>query len=70
MVPILLIVTGMTSLAVVLVYVSLPLAVPLIREVRAGGDPRRLNPVLKGTARLSLVFACLFGVGLALDRVV
>ena len=30
----------------------------------AGGDPRRLNPVLKQTARLSLVFALLLAVGL------
>ena len=29
------------------------------------GDPRRLNPVLKETARLSLLFAVLFAVGLA-----
>jgi 1,4-dihydroxy-2-naphthoate octaprenyltransferase len=49
---------------------SLPLAVPLARVVFADGDPRRLNPVLKGTARLQLVFAALFAAGLALDRAV
>ena len=36
---------------------TLPLAVPLLRTVRAFGDPRQLNAVLKGTARLALVFA-------------
>ena len=44
---------------------ALPLAVPLLRTVRAFGDPRELNPVLKGTARLALVFALLFAAGLA-----
>jgi hypothetical protein len=44
--------------------------VPLLRVVRAGGDPRRLNPVLKGTARLALAFAVLFALGLAVPGVV
>jgi len=68
--PVLLAIVGGAGLSVLLPLVSLPLAVPLLREVRAGGDPRRLNPVLKGTARLSLVFSVLFAIGLALDRVV
>jgi len=70
LVPILLVLVGSSGPSVLLPLVSAPLAVPLLREVGAGGDPRRLNAVLKGTARLSLVFACLFAVGLALDRVV
>jgi 1,4-dihydroxy-2-naphthoate octaprenyltransferase len=44
---------------------ALPLALPLWRVVRAQGDPRRLNPVLRGTARVTLVFAVLFAAGLA-----
>jgi len=48
---------------------ALPLAVPLLRTVRDFRDPRELNPVLKGTARLSLVFALLFAVGLRLSAV-
>jgi hypothetical protein len=48
----------------------LPMAIPLVRVVFAEGDPRRLNPVLKGTARLQLVFAALFATGLALYRAV
>ena len=52
--------------AVLLPLLCAPLALPLLRVVRAGGDPRRLNAVLAGTARLSLVFAALLAVGLAL----
>ena len=68
-VPGLLLAGGWASPAVLLPLVSLPLAWPLagiVREAAAGGDPRRLNPVLRGTARLSLVFALLFAAGLAL----
>lgn len=58
--------TGASSIPVLLPLASLPLAVPLVRTVRADGDPRRLNAVLRGTARLSLIFGVLFAVGLAL----
>ena len=44
---------------------SLPLAVPLLRVVRSFGERRELNLVLKGTARLALVFGLLFAAGLA-----
>jgi 1,4-dihydroxy-2-naphthoate octaprenyltransferase len=54
--------------AVLLSLLSVPLAIPLLRVVYAAGDPRRLNLVLKGTARLTLVFAALFAAGLALGR--
>jgi len=53
---------------VLLPLVSFPMALPLWRRVRAGGDPRRLNAVLRGTARFSLVFSLLFAVGLAAAR--
>ncbi len=53
---------------VLLPLVSFPMALPLWRRVRAGGDPRRLNAVLRGTARFSLVFSLLFAVGLAAPR--
>ena len=69
-VPVLLFVSGATTVWVLLALVSAPLALPLLRVVHAGGDPRRLNAVLKGTARLSLVFALSFAVGLALARIV
>lgn len=44
---------------------SMPLAIPLLRSVRGFREPGELNSVLKGTARLSLVFSLLFGLGLA-----
>ncbi|MBF8290316.1 MAG: 1,4-dihydroxy-2-naphthoate octaprenyltransferase [Chloroflexi bacterium] len=44
---------------------ALPLAAPLLRTVRYFDEPRRLNPVLKGTARLALVHGLLFAAGLA-----
>lgn len=47
---------------------TIPMAVPLWRTVCADGDPRRLNPVLRGTARLTLVFAMLFAAGLVAGR--
>ncbi len=50
---------------VLLPLLALPLAAPMWRSVRAEGDPRRLNLVLRGTARLTLVFALLFAIGLA-----
>jgi 1,4-dihydroxy-2-naphthoate octaprenyltransferase len=65
-VPLVLVVVGAASVAVLLVLLSLPLVVPLVRVIHSDGDPRRLNPALKGTARLSLVFAVLFAVGLAI----
>lgn len=54
--------------AVLLSLLAVPMAIPLLRVVYSGGDPRRLNPVLRGTARLTLVFAVLFAAGLALGR--
>lgn len=50
---------------VLLPLLSLPLAVPLVRTVRGFTEPRQLNPVLKGTARLALVYSVLFAIGLA-----
>ncbi len=44
---------------------TVPLALPLLRTVRTFQDPRALNPVLKGTARLVLAYGLLFAVGLA-----
>ena len=70
LVPPLLMLTGAANLPVLLPLASIPLAVPLVREVLADGDPRRLNPVLAGTARLGLVACALFAAGLALDGVV
>jgi 1,4-dihydroxy-2-naphthoate octaprenyltransferase len=51
---------------VLLAWLTAPIALGLIARVRAGGDPRRLNPVLAGTALLSLRFSALFALGLAI----
>ncbi len=56
---------GLRALAQGLPLASLPLALPLMRTVRDFEEPGELNHVLKGTARLALVFGLLFGVGLA-----
>jgi 1,4-dihydroxy-2-naphthoate polyprenyltransferase len=53
------------ALAVTLPYLSLVMALPLLRAVRAFREPTELNAVLKGTARLALVFSILFAIGLA-----
>jgi 1,4-dihydroxy-2-naphthoate octaprenyltransferase len=68
-VPLLLVLpgTGFGPL-ILLPFAALPLAVPLLRSVYASGDPRRLNSVLRGTARLSLAFAALLSVGLSAGR--
>ncbi len=70
LVPVAMLLTGSARYPALLPLLCLPMAVPLLRVVFADGDPRRLNPVLKGTARLQLVFATLFALGLALYRVV
>jgi 1,4-dihydroxy-2-naphthoate octaprenyltransferase len=67
-VPVLLVVAG-RGLAVLLPLLALPLARPLLRTVRTFGEPRQLNLVLKGTARLALVFGLLFAIGLAVSGV-
>jgi 1,4-dihydroxy-2-naphthoate octaprenyltransferase len=69
-VPAALVIAADVTPAALLPLASLPLTVPLLRDVHAGGDPRRLNPVLRATARLSLVYCLLFAVGLALPGVV
>ena len=58
-------VAGLSGPAALLALLAAPLAFPLLRTVFDDGDPRRLNPVLKGTARLELVVAVLLAVGLA-----
>ena len=55
---------------VLLPLLTLPMATPLLRTVRGFGEPRELNLVLKGTARLSLAFSLLFALGLALSGLV
>jgi 1,4-dihydroxy-2-naphthoate polyprenyltransferase len=69
LVPVVLAIAGW-GIAVLLPVLAVPLARPLLRTVRTFGEPRQLNLVLKGTARLALIFGLLFGVGLAIRGVV
>jgi len=64
-VPVALVAAG-RGLTVLLPLLALPLASPLLRTVRTFSEPRQLNLVLKGTARLALVFGVLFAAGLAI----
>jgi 1,4-dihydroxy-2-naphthoate octaprenyltransferase len=49
---------------VLLPWLSLPLAWGLARTVLGGAAGRALNPVLKQTGRLELIFGVLFALGL------
>jgi 1,4-dihydroxy-2-naphthoate polyprenyltransferase len=51
---------------VLLPMLTLPMTRPLLAVVRGFDEPRELNLVLRGTARLSLAFSLLFALGLAL----
>ena len=64
-VPIALLLAGF-GIVELLPLLSAPLVGPLLRTVRDFREPRQLNPVLKGTARLDLVFGVLFAASLAL----
>jgi len=64
-VPIALLLAGF-GISQLLPLCSAPLVRPLMRTVRDFREPRQLNPVLAGTARLALVFGLLFAVALGL----
>jgi 1,4-dihydroxy-2-naphthoate polyprenyltransferase len=65
-VPVALAVAGF-GFAVLLPLAAIPLALPLWRTVRTFAEPQELNPVLKGTARLTLGYSLLLAVGLAIS---
>lgn len=64
-VPALLVLTDRAPTALLLVLCALPLAIPLIRSLRADRGPA-LNRTLAGTARLFLVWSVLYALGLVL----
>ncbi len=66
-VPVVLLAAG-RGVAQLLPLLSVPLVGPLLRVARGYGEPRELNAVLKGTARLALVFGLLFAAALALRQ--
>jgi 1,4-dihydroxy-2-naphthoate octaprenyltransferase len=61
----LLVVTGVISPLALLSLASLPLAAKLWRGIGSSTVPERLDPVVKRTAGLHLVFGLLFAVGIA-----
>ncbi|CCF84863.1 1,4-dihydroxy-2-naphthoate polyprenyltransferase [Nitrolancea hollandica] len=65
-VPLLLWFSDASSAWVLLSWLSLPLAIPLVRGVMGRLAGRALNPVLKRTGQLHLVFGLLFTIGLLL----
>lgn len=65
LVPLALILTGLTDKGPALPFVTLPLAIILVRSIwRENG--KALNPILAGTARLCLWFAAVLAIGLML----
>ena len=50
-----------------LAWLSLPMGLRCVRTVVGGAAGRQLNPILKGTAQLHLVFGALLALGLLLD---
>lgn len=60
---------SLLPLAVLAPLLTLPLARPLVGAVHGFAEPRELNRVLKGTARLALWFGLLFAAGLAVSGV-
>ena len=67
-VPVILLAAGLARPAVLVALLPVVMVPPLVREVAAAGpgtDRRRLNLVLRGTARLSLAYGVLFAIGLA-----
>ena len=64
-VPVALLAAG-RGLPILLPMLALPLAFPLDRTVHSFSEPRELNLVLKGTARLALVYGLLLTTGLAI----
>ncbi|HEY8418654.1 MAG TPA: 1,4-dihydroxy-2-naphthoate polyprenyltransferase [Limnochordales bacterium] len=63
-VPLVLWVAGLRGPLILLPALSLVVSVPLLRTVLGGATGFALNPVLKGTGRLHLVFGLLLAAGL------
>lgn len=67
--PIVLAVIDLDALWTIAVWLSIPLAIPLFRIVRSEKG-RALNAALAGTARLEIVYAILFALGLIVSRLI
>ncbi len=69
LVPLLLALSG-RGVTVLLPVLAMPMARPLLQTVGTFTEPLQLNPVLKGTARLALIYGLLFALGLALGDMI
>lgn len=68
LVPLLLAITNLERIYLLLTWLSAPLAAPLLRTVNSQVG-RALNTALAGTARLEIVYAILFALGLIVARI-
>lgn len=67
LVPFVFIISGRGNWFLLLPLLSLPLALPLIRQMNGLYEGKDLNRTLGGTAKLSLIFSILFSAGLVLS---
>ena len=65
-IPFIFILSGAVNWFLLLPILSLPMAVPLIKQVNGQYTGSELNKTLGGTAKLSLIFGILFSLGLVL----
>lgn len=68
LIPLVLAATDPSRRLLVLPLLSLPLAIALVRQVGSGVAGPALNPVLKRTAGLLLIFGALLAIGAAVSR--
>jgi 1,4-dihydroxy-2-naphthoate octaprenyltransferase len=59
--------TGALPWPALIALATVPAAVPIVKIVAAGGNPRKLNFALIGCARLHMRFGALMSVGLLLS---
>jgi len=62
-VPFIFIITGRANWFLLLPLLSMPMTIPLIRQLYGLYEGQELNKTLGGTAKLSLIFSILFSIG-------
>ncbi len=68
-IPLILWAKGLTSFVIMIVWLSIPMILPLVKDVTTKiGKP--LNKTLADTARLGLIYAVLFSIGYLIDRLI
>jgi 1,4-dihydroxy-2-naphthoate octaprenyltransferase len=69
LIPLIIWAVGLTSFVIILVWLSIPMIVPLIKDVTTKqGKP--LNKTLANSARLGLIYAVLFSIGYLIDKLI